>query len=172
MFAIIFLALALIGAAIHLLVEKRPRTRERVIEVFLLWLLAVTVGAQSIFAFYAHAFLADRAAESIGFPPGNPFQFEVACANLAFGVLGILCIWRRGDFWMATALGSAIYLIGAGYGHIKEFIVNDNRAPNNSGPILYTDILVPLVILALLWLYYLTRRTNERELSQPAAAMR
>ena len=170
MFVIVFLALALIGAVVHLFVEKRPRTRERVLEVFLLWLLAVTVGAQGLFAFSGHAFRANQVAESIGFPPGNPFQFEVACANLAFGVLGILCIWRRGDFWTATALGSAIYLIGAGFGHIKEFIVNDNRAPNNSGPILYTDVLVPIVILALLYAYHRMRRTDERTVPVAARA--
>ena len=37
-----------------------------------------------------HTFAADEVAESIGWPTGNPFQTEVAVANLAIGTLGIL----------------------------------------------------------------------------------
>jgi hypothetical protein len=37
-------------------------------------------------------------AREIGWPPGNPFQTEVAIANLAAGTLGILYFWIRGNF--------------------------------------------------------------------------
>jgi uncharacterized membrane protein YphA (DoxX/SURF4 family) len=167
MFAVIFPAIALAGAVVHLLLEKRPRTRSRVLEVILLWLLAVGVGATGIFAFMGHTFRADQVAESIGFPPNNPFQWEVAWANLAFGVLGILCIWRR-DFWWPTAIGSAVFLWGAAWGHIYQAVEHDNHAVNNTGPILYTDILVPLVILILLFVYHRTRDAQARDAYAPA----
>jgi hypothetical protein len=36
----------------------------------------------------------------IGWPPGNPFQFEVGVHDGAWGVLGFLCIWIGGLFWL------------------------------------------------------------------------
>jgi uncharacterized membrane protein YphA (DoxX/SURF4 family) len=162
MFALIFPALALAGAVVQLLVEKRPRTKSRILEVVLLWMLAVGVGATGVFAWSGHIFRAAEVAESIGFPPDNPFQWEVGWANLAVGVLGILCIWRR-DFWWPTAIAAAVYLWGAAWGHIYQAVEHDNHKAYNTGPILYTDILVPLVILILLYVYHRSREAQSSE---------
>jgi len=135
--------------------------------VLLLWLLAVGVGVTGVFAWSGHIFRADQVAEQIGFPAGNPFQWEVAWANMAVGVLGILCIWRR-DFWWPTAIAAAVYLWGAGWGHIYQLVEHDNHEPYNSGPILYLDFLVPLVILVLLVIYHRSHDRVTRE--SPVAA--
>jgi len=172
MFSLIFPAVALIGAVVQLFVQKHPRTRERVLEVLLLWFLAVGVGATGIFAFSGHIFEAQEVAEQIGFPPDNPFQWEVGWANAAFGVLGLLCIWRR-DFWWPTAIGSAVFLWGAAWGHIYQAVEHDNHKSYNSGPILYMDILVPLLILVLLYLYHRSRSAEARQVTvQPSASPR
>ncbi len=162
MFALIFPMIALGGAVVHLLMEKRPRTRTRILEVVLVWLLAVGVGVTGIFAWSGHIFRADQVAESIGFPAGNPFQWEIGWANLAIGVLGILCIWRR-DFWWPAAIVSAVFLWGAGVGHIYQAVEHNNHEPYNSGPILYLDFLVPLTILILLFAYHRGREAVRRE---------
>jgi hypothetical protein len=166
MISLVFPALALIGAAIHLTLTNERRTRERIAEVLLLYLLVFGIGVTSLYAFIGHAFRPDQAAESIGWPAGNLFQFEVATANLGFGVLGVLCVWRRGSWWSATAIGSACFLWGAAYAHIYDFLVNDNDAINNTGPILYTDIFVPLAILLLL--AYVRRAERTHPQSRPA----
>jgi hypothetical protein len=90
-----FFVLSLIIAAIHLFRDKRQRTASRIAEVLLLWLLVINVGVGGVFGFIGHTVFADRAAASIGWPAGNPFQTEVGIANLAFGVVGILCYWFR-----------------------------------------------------------------------------
>lgn len=115
-----------------------------------MWLLVIDVGIQGVFAFIGHTVFADRVAASIGFPAGNPFQTEVAVANLAFGALGILCYWLRSDFWTATVIGASVWLLGNAAGHIEQIIVAQNYQPNNAGAALYSDIVVPLVIIALL----------------------
>jgi len=166
MISLLFPALALIGAGIHLWVMKVPRTRERIADVLALYLLVFGIGVSSLFAFFGHTFRPDQTAESIGWPTGNLFQLEVAATNLGFGVLGVLCIWLRGSFWLATALSATCFLWGAAYAHIYDYIVNDNTAINNTGPILYTDIFVPLAILLLL--AYVRRA--ERTHAQPAPA--
>ena len=46
-------------------------------------------------------------------------------------------------------IGLLVSLWGDAYGHIHQAVVNDNHDPDNTGPVLYTDILVPLVGFAL-----------------------
>jgi hypothetical protein len=77
---------------------------------------------EGIFAFYGHAFMAEQVAQSIGWQP-SLFQFEVAIANLAFGVLGILCLRIRDQFWLATGIGVSVWLLGDAYGHIREMLM-------------------------------------------------
>jgi len=62
------------------------------VEILLLSVLTVQVGLGSILAFDGHVFMPDTIARYIGWPTGNPFQ-EVAFANLAFGVHGLLS-WK------------------------------------------------------------------------------
>jgi hypothetical protein len=76
----------------------------------------------------------------------------VTVANLAFGALGLLCTRLRGSFWLATAIGQAIFLWGASAVHAREMIKERNFNPGNAGPIFF-DVLVPLVHLGLLRAY-------------------
>jgi hypothetical protein len=56
---------------------------------------------------------------------------------LAFGVLGVLCLWFRRGFWAATTIGFAVFIEGAAYGHIRDIVVHHNYAPGNAGVVLY-----------------------------------
>jgi hypothetical protein len=146
----LFFVLSVIAAAIHLVRDRNPRTFRRVAEIFLLWLLVIFVGLGGVFGFIGHTVFADRAAASIGWPAGNPFQTEVAVANLAFGVLGVLCYWFRSEFWLATVIGSSVWQLGDAVGHVQQIVVANNWSPNNAGPALYADVLVPLILITLL----------------------
>jgi len=61
----------------------------------------------------------------------------------------VLTIWFRDRFLLAVVIVAAISLWGDAYGHIYQEAVNDNHDPDNTGPVLYSDILVPLVAIAL-----------------------
>lgn len=151
MHEVFFLGLVVIGTVIHLLVSSRTRTAKRIVEVFLLYLLVICIGGGGLLAFYAHTFMADSVAINIGWAPGSPFQFEVAVSNLAFGTLGVLCIWLRGNFWLAAGLASAVFRFGAAFGHIRDAMVHKNYAPYNVGAVLCVgDIFIPFLILILL----------------------
>jgi 4-amino-4-deoxy-L-arabinose transferase-like glycosyltransferase len=155
--------LALAIGAVRLYLDKQPRTKARVAQTFLLWLLVVCVGIASVLTFMADAFFADQMAASLGWPAGNPFQSLVAVANLTIGVLGILCYWKRQNFWVATVIAFAVWWPGAAAVHIRDMLVSGNYAPNNTGVTVYMDILVPVILVALL-IYYerATRREDER----------
>ncbi len=155
----IWLVLAIIGACLNILFKKKTRSKKGRIGVFLLYLLAIAVGAGGFWAFIGHVFFANRVAAYIGWPQGSPFQFEVGLANLAFGILGLLCIWIRGNFWTATIIGTSTFLLGDAYGHIRDMVVNGNYAPGNAGAPLYLDIIIPILLISL----WIALRSTERK---------
>lgn len=73
----------------------------------------------------------------------------VAFGDLALGVVAVLAIWFRDRFLLAVLIVAAISLWGDAYGHIHQAAVNDNHDPDNTGPVLYADVLFPLVAIAL-----------------------
>jgi hypothetical protein len=146
----LFLVAVGVATCLQLWLGKRPVSLMRVVEVLLLYLLVFCAGLGGLMAFLGHTFKAQEIALKIGWQP-SPFQFEVAVADLAFGVLGILCIWQRRGFWTATGIGYAVFLLGCGYGHVREMTLHGNFAPYNAGPVLWVnDLAVPVVILLLL----------------------
>ncbi|NLV28203.1 MAG: hypothetical protein GXY48_13760 [Methanomicrobiales archaeon] len=132
----------------------------RRIEILLSWIFLVIVGLGGIWAFIGHTMFADNVAASIGWPSGNPFQQEVALANLAIGILGILSFRITGSFRVATIIAYSIFMFGAGIGHIWQIRTTGNMAVNNAGPILWMDLLVPLVLIIL---YLLGQHLKHKE---------
>jgi hypothetical protein len=148
MFACLFAA-GLLLPTLHVLRFAKDRSLGRVANIYLNYLLPIAVGLGGVLAFLGHTFRAEDIARSIGWPAGNPFQFEVAVANLAFGVLGLLCVKLRDGFRTATVLGYAVFLEGAACGHVRQIVAAGNWSINNAGPVLAADVLFPLLLLAL-----------------------
>ena len=147
-----FLITAISGSILHILIAMTP-----IAYTLLLYFFAIIVGAHGFMCFLGHTLKADEIAKYIGWPAKSPFQYEVACANLACAVMGILCIWIRGAFWLATAVGYSVFLISAGIGHIREIVKNKNYSPGNAGVPLYTDFIYPIILWALLTVYYIKK---------------
>ena len=155
MLSLVFLSVTLIAFALHLSLGGEARTRTRIVQLLLLYLLVINVGVGGLLAWYGHTFMADEIARNIGWQPGSPFQFEVALADLSWGVCGILCIWLREGFWTATGIGSSVFLLGCAFGHIRQIIQEGNMAIYNAGPVLWIgDLAVPIAILVLLFLRF------------------
>lgn len=160
--SIIFIISWFLLTTIHNLLTKPPRTPKTIIEIALLYALVIFTGISGIIAFLGHVFMSDQIATQIGWATGSGFQLEVAAANLAFGILGILCIWLRKNFWLATAIGYSTFLFGAAAVHIHDILFKGNFAPLNSGTMLYVnDIAVPLFILVLAIIYSLQNQDQK-----------
>lgn len=151
---------AILGYLVHLWRQGANINRREKLELAARWWLGAG-GVWLLVSAAGHLFLADEVAESIGWEKGSPFQREVGFANLAFAVMGLLCIWVRGSFREATVIGTAVFLWGAAGVHVYEIVEDGNFAPNNAGPILYLDILGPLVGAIIL---ILLRRAERRRL--------
>ncbi len=150
MFFLVMYGLALGTATVHLFRDGTSRTRARVIDIYLLHLLTITYGVGGVLAFIGHKFRGEETAQSIGWPSGNPFQEEVAFANLGYGILGLLCSRLRGAFWSASGVGASVFYLGAAVIHIEEARKQGNYAINNAGAIL-PDLMIPLTVLTLLF---------------------
>lgn len=149
MFFLVFPALTVVAALIHLAVTSQfGAGLQTIARVLLRYVLVVNVGLEGYFAFYGHAFMGDQIAATIGWAP-SPFQYEVAIANLAIAALGILCWWFEGTFWFATIVATTVWLWGDAIGHIRQIVVAHNYAPNNAGGALYSDVLVPAALIVL-----------------------
>ena len=155
----IFVILALAAASIHLALSRDSRSSKASIAgTYLLYLLVIYVGLMGLLTAYAHVFRPEQTSASIGWST-SPYEYEVGMADLTVGVLGVLCLWIRGNFWLATAIANAVWLLGDAIGHIRQMTLNNNHAANNSGIFLIAEIITPLVILALA-LYHRSASTN------------
>lgn len=167
MIYVVYALVALGGAGVHLWRHPADRRGQRRIEVVLLWWIVVMIGAAGIVGGLLHLFDGPAIAREIGFTRGDGgFQTEVGFGDLALGLAAVLCIWIRDRYWLAILLIAAVSLWGHAYGHIHQEVVNDNHDPDNTGPVLYADILVPLVGLLL----YAARERLRRRAAQPRTA--
>lgn len=149
-FAVFFLVIALLCAGVDILLYRTP-----VPEAILTWILLINVGFQGILAGIMHWYgpTADKTAEKIGWMPKSPFQKEVAAADAAFGILGILSFFFRDNFLVATVIGASIMLFFMGIGHVLDIKKSRNIAVYNAGSVVYFDLLIPvaMIILLVLW---------------------
>jgi len=90
----VFAILAVMGLILGLLdvAIRKQWTTQRIADVLLLYFFAFPIGLGGLVGFIGHTMRAGPVAASIGWAAGNPFQYEAAVANLAFGILGIFCL--------------------------------------------------------------------------------
>jgi len=143
------------GATIHMIVDRRKHGHRegRVTELYLLWVL-VFGGAWAIYGGVLHTSgSSGQLAESIGYAP-SMFQWEVGWGDIALGVLGVGCAWKklRGQWMTAAVVVLAIQYGGDGIGHIMEWVAHNNLAPDNTWAI-PSDFAQPIVALVLLAAY-------------------
>ncbi|HRU04450.1 MAG TPA: hypothetical protein P5137_01585 [Candidatus Brocadiia bacterium] len=157
-FTLTLFILGLIAAAISLRRKPRPLTRPIVAEALLSHFLLFSIAISYLYNFVMHVFFGEMTARFIGWAQ-SPFQAEVGFASLGFAAVGFLA-WRGGrQMRVAAVVGPSCFLLGAAGGHIVEIVKSRNFAPGNAGVILYTDILLPLIGFAMLWL---TRKSSDK----------
>lgn len=148
----ISLGLTLMAILVHVILMRKPRTPANILEVVLLYLLFILFGWGTFLAGLMHIFNGPATAQMIGWAPGSPFQFEVGAADVAFGTLGILCLFIRGNFWPAAIIANSIFMLIAFAGHVHDFMVSGNAAAYNIGPaIVFNDFLLPVLMIGLYW---------------------
>jgi len=150
-FTLTLLLTGLAVSAIALWCHREPPTREVVIETVLSYFVLFTIGVSYLYNFVMHTVFGEMTARIIGWAD-SPFQTEVGFASLGFAAIGFLA-WRGSyDLRLAAILGTAFFSLGAAGVHIYEMVTAHNFATGNAGVVFYTDILLPLIGFALLYL--------------------
>jgi hypothetical protein len=152
-FTLTFFVIGLIASAICLARAPKLLTAPVIVEALLKWFIFFSMGVSYIYNGIFHVFFGDLAASYIGWA-NSPFQLEVGFASFGFGVIGLIATWRGFDMRLAAILGPSIFLLGAAGGHIYQMITAHNFAPGNAGIIFWSDIFLPVIGFALLWLRY------------------
>jgi hypothetical protein len=157
-FTLTFLVLGLIAATIALARAPRPLSAPTIVEALFAYFLLFSIGFSFLYNFVMHTFFGAMSARFIGWED-SPFQAEVGFASLGFAAVGFLAFRRSFDLRLAAVVGPAMFLLGAAGGHVHQMITAGNFAPGNAGVIFYTDILIPIIGFALLWLQHRYERT-------------
>jgi hypothetical protein len=146
---------------------QRKSTELGLAEQLFRWTALLGVGLPGLYTFVLHVFFAQQTAEHIGWQT-SPFQYEVGMADLTIGVLGVLAFWPSFGFRLATAIAAVCWLGGDAVGHVRQMIVAHNFEPGNAGSWFWTDVLVPLLLIALIVAMVRGRRGATGGLSRSA----
>lgn len=147
------MTITIIAIVIHVFLMKQ-RSAKKIVEVILLYLLVINFGLGSLISGFMHVFNGPATAAMIGWAPGSPFQYEVGIADMAFGVILVLCLFIRGNFWLAAIIAESFFLFGCMVGHVRALVVSGNLAAYNIGPnIIMIDLVMPLVLIGLYVVY-------------------
>lgn len=143
-------AAVILLTAIGLARAPSPRPPWHGANLLLRYINLLPVGLMGLWGALGHIVFPAQAAASIGWAT-SPFQTEVGAANLGIGLAGVIAAFYpdRG-FRLAVAIVTAGFLGGAAVTHVVEIMQTGNLAAGNAGPILYTDVLTPLLLLILL----------------------
>ncbi|MGH2700368.1 MAG: DUF6790 family protein [Actinomycetota bacterium] len=147
-----FSVLPMLLAALHVRLDTSAKDRLWKVEVYLIYLFMLGVGASGLGGFFGHVFTPDAVAESIDWPEGSPFQQEMGFANLALGVLGLIAAGRRDGFREATVIAVTVVGVGATVVHAIDLIQEGNLAAGNSiqnlANLLKPALLIPMLIVS------------------------
>jgi hypothetical protein len=151
-FSLTTFLLALIIAFALVLVRRGTLTDAGRYDIFLRYFFLLPCGIAGVYGFVLHGFFPNLTAESIGWAP-SPFQWEVAVANLGFGLVCIFATWAGCEFRLAGLVGISVWFWGDAAGHIFQMIVNQDYAPGNAGSWFWTDVLIPafMIVFYSLW---------------------
>jgi hypothetical protein len=154
-FFVVQWATMLVGFVVHAAVDRSPRrhTSGRLVELALLWLLVAGGFWAAVGGIFHIGPTSAQIAAGIGYAP-SMFQWEVGWADIALGVLGMGCAWRRnrGGWMTAAVVALLVSYWGDGIGHIMQLVAHGNTAPENVWS-LPSDFLQPLLALVLLIAY-------------------
>ncbi len=163
----VFTLLPLLLAGAVILFDSSTSSKERRLETVLIFLFAIAVAGSGISNFVAHFFLSDVVAESIGWEAGSPFQLEVAFANLALGVLGMVAVGRRDGFREATVIAVTVLSLGATVVHVMDIVATGNLAPGNTLQNA-ANLLRPALLIGFLAASRRAERSPDSEAGTPA----
>jgi hypothetical protein len=165
-FTLTFLLLGFLAAGIAMARKPDGFALTNVAEELLAYFILFSIALSLFYNFIMHVFFGELAASFIGWAD-SPFQAEVGYASLGFAAVGLLAFKGSLGVRLAAILGPSLFFWGAAVGHINEIVTAGNYAPGNAGIMLYSDIFLPVIGFALLWLKWRSGDEPSRHATHP-----
>ncbi len=121
-------------------------------EQFFLQLLFWVVGVENFIIFIVLIWFPEVGGNIIQ-QAAAVYSFQLGMVNLSFAVLGIASLLSSIGYQTATALGYSIWVFGVGLGHLRKILSGIEPTPHLQSMV-YTDLIVPLVVLITLMFVY------------------
>ncbi len=145
-YAISCFVLGLLIAGIGVLRLRGSRTGLAVSGLFVKNFIFYGIGVAMAVNSIMHSVFGDYAAKTIGWAQ-SPFQLELAFASLGIAVAAFF-LYRPDTALraqLAIVLVMVIFGLGDAFGHVYQTAVNHDHAVNNTGLLLFGDIVINLV---------------------------
>jgi hypothetical protein len=160
-FLLILLAV-LAAAALHVS-RTGGRSRARIGEIGLLYMLVGYCGVPMLLASLYNLARPEHVAEILGFPAGNPFQQFLGSAYVGMSVLALLALRYRGGYLVAPAAIWAMFFAGATLIHLNDLgaAIHGGHGHGHGGGgggvllalwIFATHGLISVLLLGFLWM--------------------
>ncbi len=143
-FGLFMFVLAVVFIILHKLIVRGRISSD---EIVYRWIALFPLGVTGIYAFVVHAFYPEIADASIGWG-ASPFEYEVAVADLALGLIAVLSFNASFGFRLATVIANVTFLLGCAFNHIYLMLMHGNFHIGNAGSWLWLDdLILPLILL-------------------------
>lgn len=142
--------MGIISGAVHLFIIGWPHDPSEIARIFLLHQFVVTFGLVGIIGAVVNIVIADKTAESLGWP-GGPFQIKYGFSQLGLGIMGVLAIWFHGNFWVGVLVTMYIYGLSGLWSHIHEMIRKKKLIFNDVGNIVLDVLYQTFITLLSIW---------------------
>ena len=154
MWFLLLWGMGLLTSVIYFFIYGFPHNLAQVCNVLLLHQFVVTFGLVGVIGFIVNIILADKTAKQLGWS-GGPFQIKYGFSQLGLGVMGVLAIWFRGYFWIATIVNMYIYGLSGFWTHTEEMFkhkkLDAGHISNLIMDVLYQAFITALSITGGLW---------------------
>ena len=152
------IVVTIISITMHLFNTRSKDRKESVVEVVTIYTLGLSGWFGIMSGLFGHIIYADEVATSIGWPLNSGFQMELGFASIGIGIIGFLGFWSK-PIWLPYILAKTTFMWGAALTHILHMIEHNNFSPSNTGIVVYWDILLPIFLIVLYFLYQRERKS-------------
>lgn len=146
MFILVLIGAGIVTGLVHLgfIGFTDPAT---ICSTLLLHQFVVTFGLLGILGMITNIIKAEDNAKMLGWP-GGPFQIKYGFSQLGLGVMGVMCIWFRGGFWLGTLVSMYIYGVSGLWSHVAEMKRQGKATVNDIGNLII-DVIYQILLTVL-----------------------
>lgn len=119
MWILVIIAIGVITGYIDILISGSFGDVSAMCSTMLLHQFVITYGLIGVIGVITNIIKAEDNAKALGWP-GGPFQIKYGFSQFGIGLIGIMCIWFRGRFWLGALITMYVYGISGLWSHIAE----------------------------------------------------